>query len=110
MVGKIKKLYEKYFLHIAFLISLIAYSFWGYIKLYTGIKIFHPFVCTFILMLSYQLYKDNRKSFIRFLIFELSIVNLIKELCLDPGKLQLGEALLIVIIPFIWYLKNDKYN
>lgn len=106
MVDKIKKFLDKYLLWIGFIISLTAYSFWGYIKEYTGLKVFHPLVATFIVILSYQLYKDNRKSFIRFLIFELAIANLIKELFLNPGELQLSEALLIVILPTIWYLKN----
>ena len=107
---KLKALFDKYLLWIAFIVSLITYSFWGYIKELTGIRIFYLGVATFILLLSYQIRKDDKKSFIRFLIYELAFANLIKELILEPGKLKLGEALLIVIIPFIWYLKNDKYN
>jgi len=105
-----KKIFDKYVLWIAFIISLITYSFWGYIKEATGFRIFYLGVALFILLLSYKIRLDDKKSFIKFLIYELAVANLIKELFLEPGKLKLGEALLIVIIPFIWYLKNDKYN
>ena len=110
MIDKIKVFLNKYLLHIAFFVSLTAYSFWSYIKELTGLRVFHPLVALFIVLITYQLHKDNKKSFIRFLIFELATVNLVKELFLNPGELLLGEALMIVIIPVIWCLKNGKHN
>lgn len=106
MIDKIKK----YLLYIAFIISLIVYSFWKYIKEVYNVQIFYIGVATYITILSYQIYKDNKNSFIRFLLFELAVANLIKELFLNPGELLLQEALLIVIVPVIWYLRNGKYN
>jgi hypothetical protein len=56
------------------------------------------------------LYLTDKKSFIKFFLFELSLFNFVNELFLDPKVLSLAEALLIVTIPLIWYLRNGKYN
>lgn len=91
----------KYLLYIATIVSIITYSFWTYLPkgfFYFGNSFFISLICTYI-------YFQDRKSFIKFFLFELSVANLIKELFLDSGKLTLLEALLIVIIPFIWYLR-----
>jgi len=96
----------KYILYLATIVSIITYSFWTYLPknfFYYGNALFLSLICSYI-------YLQDKKSFIKFVLFELSIANVIKELFLDPGKLRVEEAILIVIIPFIWYLKYGKYN
>lgn len=97
----------KYLLYIATIVSIITYSFWIYLPkgfFYFGNAFFISLICLYI-------YLQDRRSFIKFILFELSVANLIKELFLDPTKLTLMEALLIVIIPFIWYIKyGSKHN
>ena len=96
----------KILLYIATIVSIITYSFWTYLSkgfFYFGNALFISIICTYI-------YLGDKRSFIKFVLFELSLANIIKELFLDPGKLTIGEALLIVIVPFIWYLKNGKHN
>lgn len=100
----------KWVLYLALAISIITYSFWTQIKELTGIGIFYIGNSLFISMICFYLFYQDRKSFIKFFIFELSIANLIKELFLDPTILTLEESLLIVIIPFIWYLRKEKYG
>lgn len=93
-------------LYIAVIVSLVTYSGWTYFYkefFYHGNAVFIGIICTYLYIL-------DRKSFIKFVLFELSIANITKELFLDPTKLTKEEALLIVIVPFIWYLKNGKYN
>lgn len=101
----------KILLYLATIVSIITYSFWGQIKEETGVSIFYIGNALFISLLCLYMFLKDKKSFIKFFLFELSIANLIKELFLDPTRLTLGEALLIVIIPFIWYIKlnYDKY-
>ena len=101
----------KILLYLATLISIITYSFWQQIKEVTEISVFYMGNALFISLICFYIYMQDRRSFIKFFLFELSVANLIKELFLDPGKLTLSEALLIVIIPFIWYIKvnYDKY-
>lgn len=102
----------KWVLYLATLISIITYSFWQQIKQLTDFSIFYIGNALFISLICFYMYYNDKKSFIKFFIFELSVANLIKELFLDPSILTLGEALLIVVIPFIWYLWNNygKYN
>ena len=101
------KLFRKIILlYVAVIISMITYSGWTYLYkgfFYHGNAVFIGLICTY-------LYTLDKKSFIKFTLFELSVANIIKELFLDPTKLTKEEALLIVIVPVIWYLKNGKYN
>lgn len=101
----------KILLYLATLISIVTYSFWQQIKEITDVSVFYIGNALFISLICFYIYLQDRKSFIKFLLFELSVANLFKEIFLDPGILTLSEALLIVIIPFIWYikLKYDKY-
>ena len=102
----------KWILYLALIVSIITYSFWGQIKEVFNFSIFYFGNALFITLICGYLYLADKKSFIKFLLLELSVANLIKELFLDPSVLTLGEALLIVFVPFIWYLKNNhgKHN
>ena len=94
----------KTLLYLATIVSILTYSFWTYF--YKGC--FYHGVALFIALLCAYIYYKERTSFIAFFLFELSIANIIKELFLDPGKLRLEEALLIVTIPLIWSLKRGN--
>lgn len=98
----------KGFLYLALLLSLIAYNFWIKIKEVTGLEVFHIMTAFYLACICFYIFKQEKESFIKFVLFELSVANIIKELFLDPGKLTLEEALLIVIIPSIWYFKTKN--
>lgn len=105
---------KKLILYLAIILSIFTYNFWIYLpkhSFYIGNSIV-------VALLSIYLFKEDKKSFIKFFIFELSIANLMKEIIIflnyhklievngiEPGKLSLEEASLLVIVPFIWYLK-----
>ena len=101
----------KILLWISLIISIITYSFWGMIKEQTGVSIFYMGNALFIFLICGYIYIQDKNSLVKFLFIEFSFINLIKELFLDPTKLELREALIIVIAPLIWYLrKNGKHN
>ena len=94
----------KWLLYIALLISILTYQIWSYLpkgSFYIGNAIF-------ILLISLYLYLQEKKSFVKFVIFELSVANFINELFFDTSILTFGEAILIVVIPIIWIIKNDN--
>lgn len=64
----------------------------------------------FINLLCMHLYLSNRKSFICFLLFGLSINNLADELFFDPTVLQLNEVLFACGLLAIWGLKKLLYG
>lgn len=64
----------------------------------------------FINLLCMYLYLSNRKSFICFLLFGLSINNLADELFFDPTVLQLNELLFACGLMAIWVLKKLLYG
>lgn len=79
----------------------MTYQIWGYLpkgSFYIGNAIFIALICAYI-------YLQEKQSFVKFVLFELSLANFIKELFLDASVLTLGEALLIVIVPLIWFIK-----
>lgn len=100
----------KIILYLATIISIITYSFWTQIEKKTEVNVFYMGNALFITLICMYMFFTDKKSFIKFVLWELSVANLIKEVFLDPTILTLEEALLVVIVPFIWYLKNGKYN
>lgn len=94
----------KYFLHIATLISLITYLFWNFLPIgsfYIGNALFISMLCMYIFSL-------DKKSFIKFVLFCLSLNNLFDELLFDNTILGYNELVILVIVPIIWLFKNKK--
>ena len=97
---------NKYILYIATIISILTYSFWelmpnGYF--FYGNAIFILLICT-------VLFLQNKKSFICFFLFCISLNNIIDEVRKCNTIFDIKEVLLIVIIPAIWLYKtrNDR--
>lgn len=93
-------------LYIALFISILTYMFWelfpkGYF--YIGNALFILMLCTYIF------YKD-KKSFVKFCLFELSLSNLLQEICNVNTKLEFSELVLIIVIPALWYYRNVLRN
>jgi hypothetical protein len=94
----------KYFLHIATLISIITYLFWNFLPIgsfYIGNALFISMLCMYIFSL-------DKKSFIKFVLFSLSLNNLLDELLFDNTKLGYNELIILVIVPLIWLVKNKR--
>lgn len=97
----------KYLLHIATPVSVITYLFWEHLPkggFYVGNALFIFLLCTYI-------FTKDRQSFIKFVLFCLSLNNLLDELFFNPTELGINEvffALIVVIIGFVKYNKNAR--
>lgn len=98
----------KWVLYLATVLSFIAYNCWKTILETTGFQVFDIMVAFYLSLICLYIFKKEKGSFIKFFLFELSVFNIVKELFLDPGKLELREALLIIILPSIWYFKEKN--
>ena len=96
----------KSILYIATIISILTYSFWSYLpkgSFYYGNSFFIFLLCTYLFL------TDN-KSFIKFILFSLSLNNLIDELTLKTDKLYLSEILtgIAILLFAIYKYYNDR--
>ena len=62
----------------------------------------------FINMLCAYIFYNNKKSFIAFCLFILSINNLIDEIFFDNTTIGWNELILGLTLPLFWHLKNKK--
>jgi len=97
---------DKKILYIGLILSIITYLFWGYFGDYV---FFLGNAITILLLCTYLFYND-KKSFVKFCFFQLSLSNLIQEICNSNTKLEFSELLLILIVPFVWYVRNVLKN
>lgn len=101
-----KTLSSNKMLYISLFVSIITYSGWTFFPkgfFYKGNALF------LMLFVSY-IYGNDRKSFIKHLMFNLSLNYFIKEMFLNPRKLYFYEAIALVLIPMIWYIKHGKFT
>ncbi len=95
----------KYLLYIATPVSLITYLFWEQLpkgSFYIGNALFIFLLCSYIFV-------NHKQSFIKFVLFGLSLNNLIDELFFNPTELGYNELALAVSLPIIWFYKT-KHN
>lgn len=98
MIGKL-------ILWLALFTGLATYSFWGYF----GAGIFYIGNSFFVFLLCIFLFNKNRASLVCFLLLCLTLNNLLDELLFDPTEIQYNEIVLLIVMPFMWYLKTKKY-
>ncbi len=98
----------KWILYIATILSFIAYNCWKVVLDSTGLQIFDKLLAMCLALICIYNYIKERNSFIVFLLFELTIFNVIKEFFLDPGVLTLEQAMMVVVLPTIWYFKEGN--
>jgi len=91
----------KAILYIALLIGICTYMFWEHFPKGT----FYIGNALFIFLLSLYLFCNERKSFIIFFIFGLSLNNLLDELYFDNTILGINELALTLILPIAWFFK-----
>jgi hypothetical protein len=97
---------RKWILYIGLILSIVTYLCWELI----GDWFFFLGNAITILILCTYLFYNDKKSFIKFCFFQLSLSNLIQEICNVNTKLEFSEVLLILIVPFIWYVRNVLRN
>lgn len=97
---------NKSILYIALILSIVTYLFWELI----AFKIFYIGNALVIFLLCTYLFYNDKKSFVKFCFFQLSLSNLLQEICNSNTTLEFSELLLILIVPFIWYVRNVLKN
>lgn len=93
-------------LYIALFISVLTYMFWGLLPkgyFYLGNGLFILMLCTYI-------FYNDKKSFVKFCLFELSLSNLLQEICNTNTEFKFSELILIIVIPALWYYRNVLSN
>ena len=96
----------KIILYISTIVSLITYMFWSYLpkgSFYVGNSIF-------ILLLCIYVFFTDKSSFIKFVLFSLSLNNFADEMVFDNTKFELNEILtgVFILIFSIIKKKNDR--
>lgn len=92
-------------LWLALFVGLTTYSFWSYLgngAFYIGNSLFIFLLCAF-------LFNKNRSSLVCYLLLCVSLNNLFDELFFNPTEIQYNEIILLILMPFVWYLKTKKY-
>lgn len=97
----------------AILLSVAVYSLWDIVLIKTGVAIFYIGSAFFISILCLYIWLSN-KNYLTFILFSLSLNNLIDELFFDNTKFGLNEAAFAVVLIGITYLryarKTTKHN
>jgi len=88
----------------ALIVSIITYSFWGYLpkgSFYLGNALLIFLLCTCLFLV-------NRNSFVFYLLTCYSFNNLLDELFFDPKVLSINEKTFAVAVVIIWILKTKR--
>lgn len=94
-------------IYVAILVGIVTYSFWEHFpkgSFYIGNALF-------IFALCLHIFISDKKSFIKFILFSLSINNLLDEIMFDNSILNTSElitCIVIVIIGIIRFRNNDR--
>ena len=99
---------DKFILWAAFVVAFITYTFWNVIRNAFNIPVFYLGNSFFVFLLSLYLLKENRTSLVCFLIFGVAFNNLLDEIFFDATQIQLNEILLLILMPFIWFVKTKR--
>ena len=100
----------KIILYIATILIVLLYLFWEQIENFLGFYIFEIGNSLFITLLCTYLFLTDKKSFIKFILFSLSLNNLIDELTLKTDKIYLSEILtgVAILLFAIYKYHNDR--
>jgi len=100
---------KKIILYTGLIIGIGTYLFWNDLR-DLGFKVFYPGNALFIFSLCLYLFLTETKSFIKYVLFCLSLNNLLDELFFDPTKMGISEVFifLTVLIFAILRSKNAK--
>jgi hypothetical protein len=94
---------KKYILWLAIAVVTVTDTLWSFYD----IKVYYVGFAAFIFLLSLYIKLINEASLVSFILFELCTWNLIKELFFNPMEITLSEVFFIILLPIIYYFKND---
>ena len=89
-------------IRLALILFLFNALFW---KELSVIWFFRLWVIIFFLLILY-IWKDDKNNFEKFVLLEFSIYNVVEEFTKDGSIIRKEHALIIILVPFFWYLKK----
>lgn len=97
---------KNWILYIGIIIGLATYLFWD--EFPKGYGVFYKGNAIFILSLCLYLFFCDTKSFIKYVLFCLSLNNLADELFFDPKTLGYSEMLLAITVLIFAVIRNKN--
>ena len=98
---------KKLILYIGLIIGIATYLFWEDLK-NLGFKVFYIGNAIFIFSLCLYLFLTDTKSFIKYIIFCLSLNNLCDELFFDPTKMGINEIFIALTVLIFAIIRNKN--
>lgn len=92
----------KRLIEIALAVFIFNALFW---KDLSVIWFYRLWAIYFFLLILY-IWKEDKLNFSKFFLFEASIYNIIDEFTSDGSIVKKEHALVLIVIPFIWYIKK----
>ena len=102
-----KTVIKKVILYIGLVIGIATYLFWHDLR-ELGIKIFYPGNALFIFSLCLYLFLTETKSFIKYVLFCLSLNNLCDELFFDPTTTGINEIVVALTVLMFAIIRNKN--
>lgn len=98
---------KKLILYIGLIIGIATYLFWENLK-NLGFKVFYIGNAIFIFSLCLYLFLTDTKSFIKYILFCLSLNNLCDELFFDPTKMGMNEIFIALTVLIFAIIRNKN--
>jgi hypothetical protein len=98
---------KKLILYIGLIIGIATYLFWEDLK-NLGFKVFYIGNAIFIFSLCLYLFLTDTKSFIKYILFCLSLNNLCDELFFDPTKMGMNEIFIALTVLIFAIIRNKN--
>lgn len=98
---------KKLILYIGLIIGIATYLFWENLK-NLGFKVFYIGNAIFIFSLCLYLFLTDTKSFIKYILFCLSLNNLCDELFFDPTKMGINEIFIALTVLIFAIIRNKN--
>jgi hypothetical protein len=98
---------KKLILYIGLIIGIATYLFWEDLK-NLGFKVFYIGNAIFIFSLCLYLFLTDTKSFIKYILFCLSLNNLCDELFFDPTKMGINEIFIALTVLIFAIIRNKN--
>lgn len=96
---------KKLILYIGLIIGIATYLFWEDLR-NIGFKVFYLGNAIFIFSLCFYLFLTETKSFIKYVLFCLSLNNLCDELFFDPTELGINEIFIALTVVIFAIIRN----
>ena len=98
----------KLLLYVATVLILVNYLFWQQIENYLGFQVFEINTAIFIFAVCAYMFFTDKDSFIKYILFAISLNNMFDELTLKTDNLNISEILVGISILVFSLIKQKK--